>query len=112
MTREEAAKKIEDIITWTDFYGGWGGKEEEALSEAIIALRGPVPDPETGLVRCCGCGGIPSLIRDDENGHQVICWYGAVPNAYPARGCGIRTSSEFTKEDAIKAWNAGMGYKG
>ena len=29
---------------------------QEAINVAIAALRGPQPDPDTGLVRC-GCGG-------------------------------------------------------
>jgi hypothetical protein len=93
MTREEAARVLEAL------YGNWDPIEEinwQALRKAIEVLRGPVPDHETGLVRC-GCGG--KAVLHDEN--KVSC-----------NKCGITTLEQFTQDDARNDWNTAMGWRG
>ena len=57
MTREEAS----NILWWASkrHYPGdqmdITAEDIEAFDMAILALRGPQPDPKTGLVPC-GCG--------------------------------------------------------
>ena len=64
MTREEAAS----IIEWA-MLQNYSGDEMtitehhlESFKLAIAALRGPDPDPDTGLVPC-GCGGKAHIIN-------------------------------------------------
>lgn len=80
---------------------------KEAINMAIAALRGPQPDPITGLVPC-GCGGqglFEGAYLDEE-----------VPSSY--RGslscieCGISTIAYEYEQEAVKAWNTAMGWKG
>lgn len=96
MTREEAALVLEAL------YGDWDPLDEknwQALRKAIAALRGPVPDPETGLVPC-GCGGEATVCDEYE-----FMW------AYKCNLCDIRTGGFTELADARDAWNGAMGYK-
>lgn len=68
----------------------------EALDAAMDVMCGPVPDHETGLVRC-GCGG--KAVLHDEN--KVSC-----------NKCGITTLEQFTQDDARNDWNTAMGWRG
>jgi hypothetical protein len=75
-----------------------------ALRESA-ALRGPVPDPETGLVPC-GCGGKakvwPSDLRQAMvTDYEVGCSECAMTTGW-VRG---------KQENAMKVWNTAMGYK-
>lgn len=55
MNREEAARVIESHAKHGVGTGLFG--LPEAFTAAVTALRGPQPDPITGLVPC-GCGGV------------------------------------------------------
>ena len=68
---------------------------QEAINVAIAALRGPQPDPETGLMPC-GCGGKAEV----GDGNKAFCGR-----------CGITTLEQFTQEDAKSEWNRAMGVK-
>ena len=72
------------------------------------ALRGPVPDPETGLVPC-GCGGKAKIGR--------LEYTIADPDLMPAfyaycQDCGIITENSADREQTKNAWNRAMGYRG
>ena len=55
MTRDEAAEVLKHLVDrFYDKYM-WSDENVEALT-AIAALRGPQPDPDTGLVPCGWCG--------------------------------------------------------
>ena len=63
MTREEADVIVMQTLEWVlRMYERYRtddkfiAETKEAFDMAIAALRGPQPDPDTGLVRC-GCGG-------------------------------------------------------
>ena len=79
------------------------GEWRLATDAVIVALRGPEPDPDTGLVRC-GCGGKAKLVVQIESNYFVRC-----------EKCGFRSGVlvgwEPAKTDTIKAWNTAMGYK-
>ena len=70
----------------------------KALPTAIAGLRGPQPDPDTGLVPC-GCGCAPEL-RDEYRGwYQVYC-----------TGCDMHGGNSHTPDGVIEEWNTAMGY--
>ena len=104
MTQEEARvllKNLNNQLT-TAFYDGDFWVEEgtfEAFEVADAALRGPQPDPDTGLVPC-GCGGTlkPERFNDGFFDLERI-----------ACECGIEITSGpgFCKP----AWNRAMGWK-
>ena len=74
-----------------------------ATETVIAALRGPQPDPETGLVRC-GCGGKAET-------HEL---YGDFSGTYmtDCKKCATGTTQYNTKKEAQDAWNTAMGWKG
>ena len=98
MTREEAAAVLEAMIfgTYPDDDITIEKIEMEAVRFAIAALRGPQPDPKTGLVPC-GCGGKAEV----GDGNKAFCGR-----------CGITTLEQFTQEDAKSEWTRAMGVKG
>jgi len=115
MTREEARvllKNLNNQLT-SAFYDGDFWVEEgtfEAFEVADAALRGPRPDPDTGLVPC-GCGTPMLLMGDDETQYWVECGDSVhcphfIGQAYD--GAGIYQ----TPEEAIKAARVAMGWKG
>lgn len=78
-----------------------------SIDTALAALRGSQPDPITGLIRC-GCGGqavFEGSFLDEE-----------VPSSYRVSlsciECGISTIAYEYEQEAMKAWNTAMGYKG
>ena len=78
--------------------------EIEAVRFAIAALRGPQPDPDTGLVPC-GCGGIPEFREDKTEPkfgiYTVMC-----------SKCNIRLSGYTNRIDFLKIdWNRAMGWR-
>ena len=107
MNREEAIKFFEALLHYL--------AEDEcnedaraAANLAIEALRGPQPDPITGLVPC-GCGGRAK----QEDFFDGFFYFGAIK----CSGCEIeiRIPSLTPEEssDRVKvAWNRAMGYKG
>ena len=69
------------------------------LNGKEAALRGPQPDPITGLVPC-GCGG-KAMIHECHNlSHVIYC-----------DKCKIETNYQLTADTAKDAWNTAMGYK-
>ena len=74
--------------------------------EAVLsALRGPQPDPETGLVRC-GCGGKAILFHQPDiegPGSDGDRWA-----VFCEKFCGMETSDMTSPEDAVETWNTAM----
>ncbi len=103
MTREEAAEVLELL------YGDCDPIEENtwlALRMGVAALRGPQPDPDTGLMPC-GCGGEAMYMvwpdEDFPNGTRryVVCGQ-----------CMTETSGfNETNENAANRWNRAMGWR-
>lgn len=100
MTREEAAQILDDA---------WSGRDNNgsinvAYKMAITALRGPIPDPVTGLVPC-GCGKPAKWFTwdmdDGGNFHAAGC----------SGDCPATTDWQESQDDARKIWNKMMGYK-
>jgi hypothetical protein len=119
MTREEAANLLDhycygntNILRECD--DDIAEKIQTAMDEAIAALRGPQPDPITGLVPC-GCGG-KAVIHDHQNYGEpgMNYWVGCDNQKCDCTvGMYLDETGRFEKkEDAIKAWNTAMGYKG
>ena len=82
-------------------------KNTDALVAALNQLRPASPDPATGLVPC-GCGGqavFEGSFLDEE-----------VPSSYRVSlscvECGISTIAYEYEQEAMKAWNTAMGWKG
>ena len=77
------------------------GEWRLATDAVIVALRGPEPDPETGLVPC-GCGGKAEICGSsgDDESYSLECWE-----------CGTSSRCYDTKKEAKAAWNRAMGYK-
>lgn len=100
MNREEAA----NVLWWASKQHYPGDQMDiteyviEAFDVAITALRGPQPDPITGLVPC-GCGERAMIL-----GLQGFC--------YECIACGTTTRNFETEAQAKAAWNTSMGYKG
>lgn len=129
MNREEAIKFFElqtqdeqaliDGINLNpdDFVFGAEGPEQyindcqnniDAYNTAITALRGPQPDPITGLVPC-GCGGKAKIWPSESTqftkvitDYEVGCTECAMTTGW-VRG---------KQEHAVKVWNTAMGWKG
>ena len=101
--REQAAEVLEKFQK--GIYGH-GGKVGVAIDTAIAALRGPQPDPITGLVPC-GCGGKARLWPSDPTQFtHVITDYEA-----GCTECAMTTGWVRGKqENAMKVWNTAMGY--
>lgn len=79
-----------------------------ATDTVIAALRGPQPDPITGLVPC-GCGGKARIWPSDPTqfthvitDYEVGCTECAMTTGW-VRG---------KQENAMKVWNTAMGWKG
>lgn len=84
---------MEEYRPFTEFIG--------ALYDAVNVLRGPVPDPETGLVPC-GCPDSKvqahSLYRGD---FWIAC----------CDGCGIGLTTQQGKKKAVEMWNIAHGWR-
>lgn len=100
MTREEAAKVLELL------YGDCDPIEEntwQALRMGVAALRGPQPDPDTGLVPC-GCGGKAET-------HELFGHYRGTYMT-DCKECATGTTQYNTEKESQDAWNTAMGHKG
>ena len=109
MTREERGEVVKSLSELREAYRKYGGGEIHSYNNKLIAfdaaidvLRGPVPDPETGLVKC-GCGGKAytadwSLFR--RHLYSVHCL-----------DCNAQTDHCETIKIAKARWNRAMGYK-
>jgi len=96
MNREDAAREIDNTACcFSD------KRFRDAMHMAAAALRGPEPDPETGLVPC-GCGGKAEICGSsgDDESYSLECWE-----------CGTSSRCYDTKKEAKAAWNRAMGYK-
>ena len=112
MNRQEAALVIKDRLN-DEIWKQENGLEVfpvnmDAFRVAIKALRGPVPDPDTGLVPC-GCGGVV----EQEDFHDGFFPHSRVM----CRGCWTETTRcRRTTEEAHKmakiGWNTAMGWRG
>ena len=74
----------------------------KALPTAIAALRGPQPDPDTGLAPC-GCGGKAGFhysVMQRDNDCCVACGT-----------CGVHSRVALCEEEARDAWNRAMGWR-
>jgi hypothetical protein len=107
MTRADAIRVLTDYRTElnTAMDGDELNPVLSALDMAIAALRCPVPDPSTGLVRC-GCGGVAKLYhRHSTILPKQILW---VVRCVKFGKCGISTPDCTRKQDAIALWNLAM----
>ena len=97
--RDENAKSMQQLTK--SFF-----ERQEALRIGVAALRGPQPDPDTGLVPC-GCGGKAKIWSSDPTQFtHVITDY-----EVGCTECAMTTGWERGKqENAIKVWNKAMGY--
>ena len=103
MNREDAAREIDNTACcFSD------KRFRDAMHMAAAALRGPQPDPITGLVPC-GCGGKAKIWPSDPTqfthvitDYEVGCTECAMTTGW-VRG---------KQENAIKVWNTAMGWKG
>jgi hypothetical protein len=105
ITREQAIRILhpDTSIEAVDDYEEAGNYEhayDTACLMAVDALRGPQPDPDTGLVPC-GCGCKPELRDDGWGWHQVYC-----------TGCDMHGGNSHTPDGVIEEWNTAMGWKG
>lgn len=100
MTREQIIKNLEYLI---QFLPGKSIYAEKTLTCAIAALRGPQPDPITGLVPC-GCGGKAET-------HEL---FGEYSGTYmtDCKECATGTTQYNTEKESQDAWNTSMGWKG
>jgi hypothetical protein len=100
MTHEQREQAAEVLEKFQKGIYGYGGKVGVAIDTAIAALRGPHPDPITGLVPC-GCGGVARV---------------AVQYAYPderrvfCERCGLTTIWLSAPMSVLQFhWNRAMG---
>jgi hypothetical protein len=105
MTREERGEVVKSLSELREAYRKYGGGEIHSYNNKLIAfdtaidvLRGPVPDPETGLVPC-RCGGKPREMMS-KKGCYLQC-----------DKCGARTGFTLWSQDRNLLWNHAMGYK-
>ena len=102
MTREQAIEVLIDRYNSSVIRGRIDDEWRLATDTAIAALRGPEPDPDTGLVPC-GCGGKARLyeLNDDFYLVRVEC-----------SQCYVATRATYNEERATHDWNTAMGWKG
>ena len=84
-----------------------------ATDTAIAALRGPQPDPDTGLVNC-GCGGKAHIINSSGYSRRlyVECDRCDIMLGVEATGDGALQGIYRYDDQIIKDWNLAMGWKG
>ena len=115
MTREEAALILHPDTTIQALDAMYFGEYEkrielveQACQMGAEALRGPVPDPVTGLLPC-GCGGKAKIWPSGSTQFtKVITDY-----EVGCTECAMTTGWVLGKQEhAIKVWNTAMGWKG
>jgi hypothetical protein len=110
MTREEREEAVKSLSELREAYRKYGGGEIHSYNNKLIAfdaaidvLRGPVPDPVTGLVDC-GCGGKAYMadwsLFNNRHLYSVHCL-----------DCNTQTDHCETKKIAKARWNTACGYK-
>ena len=112
MTREEAAWVLTELADEYEKYelskNGWLGTSYiPAHRMGVVALRGPQPDPDTGLVPC-GCGGKAILFHQPDiegPGSDGDRWA-----VFCEKTCGIETSDMTSPEYAVETWNKALGW--
>ena len=98
MTREEAAREIDNTACcFSD------KRFRDSMHMAAAALRGPQPDPITGLVPC-GCGG-KAVMKHRLAKQQEAIWYVRCDK------CDVATAECFWELAAKNDWNGAMGWK-
>jgi hypothetical protein len=113
MTHEQREQAAEVLEKFQKGIYGYGGKVGVAIDTAIAALRGPQPDPITGLVPC-GCGGKAILEKgiNYHSGYYVICEK-CECNIGLDRDDFLRPFGAYpTAEQAVSDWNRAIGWKG
>ena len=103
MTREEAARVLTELADEYEKYelskNGWLGTTYiPAHRMGAAALRGPQPDPDTGLVPC-GCGGKAKITE------QSLNWL------IKCVECGIQLEVYGGRGGAVWSWNRAMGWE-
>lgn len=111
MNREEAARmlmKFADACSKCDLTSKT--PYIPAFRMGATALRGPVPDPETGLVPC-GCGGKAQIINSSGYSRRlyVECDRCAIMLGVEATGDGAFQGIYRYDDQIIKDWNRAMG---
>jgi len=109
MTREEALK----LLYWY-IVNKAGRLEKPKYLDALDALRGPQPDPETGLVPC-GCGGKATIKKGNAaySGYFAMCSGCECAVGFDRGNDDHRVFGEFPDEEQTKtAWNTAMGWRG
>lgn len=102
MNREETVNKLVEMRQrYTSAYDYIESDEVLVFDMAEAALRGPAPDPETGLVDC-GCGGKAKFYVLDDEFYMVGVECGQ---------CHVSTCATCDEEHAASDWNRAMGYK-
>ena len=111
MTREEAAEFTRKLVARAEINAF--PKTPKTINnipvfyfEAVLsALRGPQPDPDTGIVRC-GCGGKAKIWPSDPTQFtHVITDY-----EVGCTECAMTTGWVRGKQDnAMNVWNTAMG---
>ena len=117
MTREEAAEFTRKLLERAEI-NAFPGKPKRINNipvfyfEAVLsALRGPQPDPITGLVPC-GCGGKAAVKKgvNHRSGYYVICEK-CECNIGLDRDDFLRPYGAYpTEEQAVSDWGTAMGY--
>ena len=96
MTREEAVRRIDDHMYVHRLNEPSAIYITEALKMALDALRGPQPDPITGLMPC--------------GGRKAVMWCTPGEGYWVASGKIGQINGFDTKMAAKEAWNTDMGY--
>jgi len=113
MTRQEAIDTLRLMAAEVEWE--YTLEYQAAIDTAIDALRGPVPDPITGLVPC-GCGGKAGYLSTQSDYAASVRAFAQCPK------CGEKTaeySAYMYNTDAVMmlkfkvmdAWNLSHGYK-
>lgn len=107
MTLEQAVEVLIDRYNSSVIRGRIDDEWRLATDTVIAALRGPEPDPATGLMPC-GCGGKAILFHQPDiegPGSDGDRWA-----VFCEKTCGMETSDMTSPEYAVETWNTGMGY--
>ena len=104
MTKWEAYENLKDYLDHV-FHNSNDYETYCYLRDCADTLAPPAPDPITGLVPC-GCGG-QAVFEGSFLDEEVPSSYGVSLSCIE---CGISTIAYEYEQEAMKAWNTGMGY--